>query len=70
MSTKQSEHYVIFGSQCDGVPLASWVSELCLSGEVKPIGGAVAKASLNRAIQSLGTDPKSSDLSMARMKLR
>ena len=32
--------------------------------------GSVAKASLNRAIQSLGVDPKPSDLSMARMKVR
>ena len=30
--------------------------------------GAVAKASLKRAIQSHGVDPKPSDLSMARVK--
>ena len=30
---------------------------------------AEAKASLNRAIQLLGVDPKPSDLSMARMKV-
>ena len=39
-----------------------------LSGEVKPCGVAVAKASPNRAIESLGLDPKRSDLSMARLK--
>ena len=38
------------------------------SGKVKPIGVAEAKASLNRAIQSLCVDPKPSDLSMARLK--
>jgi hypothetical protein len=31
-------------------------------------GGAVAKASLKRATQSHGVDPKPSDLSMARVK--
>ncbi len=31
-------------------------------------GGAAAKASLKRAIQSHGVDPKPSDLSMARVK--
>ena len=30
---------------------------------------AVAKASLNRAIQSLGVDPKPDDLPMARLKV-
>ena len=39
-------------------------------GEVNPCGGAVAKASLNRAIQSQVLDPKRSDLSMARVKRR
>ena len=39
-----------------------------LSGEVNPCGEAVAKASPNRAIQSLGLDPKRSDLSMGRLK--
>ena len=32
--------------------------------------GGVAKASLNRAIESLGIDPKPGDLSMARVKVR
>jgi hypothetical protein len=41
-----------------------------ISGEVNPRGEAVAKASLNRAIQSLVLDPKRSDLSMARLKRR
>ena len=41
-----------------------------ISGEVKPIRGeAVGKPSPNRAIQSLGIDPKPVDLSMARMKV-
>ena len=39
-------------------------------GEVNPCGGAVAKASLNRAIQSLGLHAKRDDLTMARVKLR
>ena len=37
-------------------------------GEVNPCGEAVAKASPNRAIESLGLDPKRSDLPMARVK--
>ncbi len=42
-----------------------------LSGEVKRVTlEAVAKASLNRAIQLRGVDPKRDDLSMARMKFR
>ncbi len=42
-----------------------------LSGKVKPIRGeAEAKASLNRANESLGVDPKPGDLSMARVKSR
>jgi hypothetical protein len=32
------------------------------------MSGAVAKASLNRAIQSLAVDPKLSELSMGRLK--
>ena len=39
-----------------------------ISGEVNPSGEAVAKASLNRAFESLVLDPKRSDLSMARLK--
>ena len=40
-----------------------------LGGEVKPRGEAVAKASLNRALESLGVDPKPGELAMARVKL-
>ncbi|CAH2215323.1 protein of unknown function [Tepidibacter aestuarii] len=40
-----------------------------ISSKVKDLGsGAVAKASLNWAIQLLVVDPKPSDLPMARMK--
>ena len=37
-------------------------------GEVNPCGVAVAKASLNRAFESLGVNAKRDDLGMARMK--
>jgi hypothetical protein len=37
-------------------------------GEVNPGGGAVAKASLNRAVESHAVDPKPSDLPMGRVK--
>ena len=39
-----------------------------VGGEVNPCGGAVAKASLNRARESLAVDPKPSDLPMGRVK--
>ena len=39
-----------------------------LCSEVKPSGVAVAKASLNRANELHGVDPKPSDLSMDRVK--
>jgi hypothetical protein len=39
-----------------------------LCSEVKPSGVAVAKASLNRAIELRGIDPKPGDLFMARVK--
>ena len=39
-------------------------------GKVKPIGGAEAKASLNRANESRIVDPKLVDLPMARVKGR
>ncbi len=42
---------------------------LNLTSELKPIGVGAAKASLNRAIESLGLDPKPSDLPMARVKV-
>ena len=41
-----------------------------LCGKLKPIGVGVAKASLNRAIESQGLDPKPGDLSMGRLKVR
>ena len=45
-----------------------------LRGEVNLCGGAVAKASPNRAclkrLESRGVDPKRSDLPMARVKRR
>ena len=41
-----------------------------ICGELNPRGGGVAKASLNRAIQSQVLDPKRGDLSMARLKRR
>ena len=43
---------------------------LILCSEVKPRGGAAAKASLNRANELYGVDPKPGDLSMARVKSR
>ena len=41
-----------------------------LRSEAKPIGGAVAKESLNRATELRGVDPKRDDLPMARVKSR
>ena len=38
--------------------------------KVKPIGGATVKASLNRANECTGLDPKPGDLPMVRMKVR
>jgi hypothetical protein len=43
---------------------------LGLTSELKPLGVGAAKASLNRALQFVGSDPKPSDLGMARMKVR
>ena len=43
---------------------------LGLSSKLKPLGVGVAKASLNRANKLDGSDPKPSDLGMARMKVR
>jgi hypothetical protein len=42
---------------------------LNLTSELKPIGVGVAKASLNRAIQFVGLDPKPGDLAMGRLKV-
>ena len=43
---------------------------LNLASKLKPIGVGVAKASLNRAIEFVGLDPKPSDLDMSRLKVR
>ena len=43
---------------------------LGLSSKLKPLGVGAAKASLNRAIELGGLDPKPSDLGMTRMKVR
>ena len=40
------------------------------ASKLKPLGVGVAKASLNRAIELDGSDPKPSDLGMSRMKVR
>jgi hypothetical protein len=40
-----------------------------LSSKLKPIGVGAAKASLNRAIELLGLDPKPGDLVMGRLKV-
>ena len=41
---------------------------LGLTSKLKPVGVGAAKASLNRAIEFVGSDPKPSDLGMARLK--
>ena len=43
---------------------------LGLSSKLKPLGVGAAKASLNRAHELDGSDPKPSDLGMARLKIR
>ena len=40
-----------------------------LAGKLKPIGVGAAKASLNRAHEFEGSDPKPGDLAMARLKV-
>ena len=40
-----------------------------MCSEVKPLGGAVAKASLKWAFQFDALDPKPSDLVMSRLKV-
>ena len=42
---------------------------LSLACKLKPLGVGVAKASLNRATQYVGLDPKPVDLAMARLKV-
>ena len=39
------------------------------ASELKPIGVGAAKASLNRAPEFVGLDPKPSDLAMGRLKV-
>ena len=41
---------------------------LSVSSKLKPVGVGAAKASLNRANEYVGSDPKPSDLGMTRMK--
>ena len=41
-----------------------------VASKLKPLGGGVAKASLNRAFSSQASDPKPGDLAMARLKVR
>ena len=43
---------------------------LNLCSKLKPLGGGVAKASLNRANEYVGLDPKPGDLGMGRLKVR
>ena len=43
---------------------------LNVCSELKPIGVGVAKASLNRANEFVGSDPKPSDLGMTRLKVQ
>ena len=43
---------------------------LNLTSKLKPIGGGVAKASLNRANEYEVVDPKPGDLPMSRVKVR
>ena len=43
---------------------------LNLCSKLKPLGVGEAKASLNRANELDGSDPKPSDLGMARLKIR
>ena len=42
---------------------------LGLSSKLKPLGVGAAKASLKRANESDGSDPKPDDLAMCRMKV-
>ena len=41
-----------------------------LTSKLKPIGGGAANASLNRATEFVGLDPKPGDLVMGRLKVR
>ena len=44
--------------------------QVSLRSELKPLGVGAAKASLNRAIELRGLDPKPGDLAMGRLKVR
>ena len=41
-----------------------------LTSKLKPLGGGAAKASLNRANEFVGLDPKPGDLAIGRLKVR
>ena len=41
-----------------------------LASKLKPLGVGAAKASLNRAFEFVGLDPKPSDLGMSRLKVQ
>ena len=43
---------------------------LSLTSKLKPLGVGAAKASLNRATELVGLDPKPSDLAMSRLKVQ
>ena len=54
----------------DGVPFAEWAGELFYYARLSRGDGAVAKASLKRAIKLPEVDPKPGDLSMVRLNLQ
>ena len=54
----------------ESVPFVEWTGELRYDARLSWRGGAVAKASLNRAFKYHDVDPKPSDLSMSRLKVR
>ena len=43
---------------------------LSLTSKLKPLGVGAAKASLNRATELVGSDPKPGDLAMSRLKVQ
>ncbi len=43
---------------------------LSVSSKIKPLGVGAAKASLNRANEYVGLDPKPGDLGMTRLKVQ
>ena len=53
------------------VPIEEWAGELIYAARLRNFNsGAIAKASLNRAIELFELDPKPSDLPLARLKPR